>query len=88
MWTFRSEMPELMLSLHSLHSYPISKVKKHFLDCSTKKYLSLNFDLSHESNQCDWLRIWIKSTLWRKNVELSIFKNSGPAGTNLVFTQH
>ncbi len=30
---------------------------------SSRKYLSLSFDLSHQSEQCDWLRIWLKSKL-------------------------
>ncbi len=37
------------------------------LGWSSRKYLSLSFDLSHQSEQCDWLRIWLKSKLRLKN---------------------
>ncbi len=30
---------------------------------SSRKYLSLSFDLSQQSELCDWLRIWLKSKL-------------------------
>ena len=30
---------------------------------SSRKYLSLSFNLSHQSEECDWLRIWLKSKL-------------------------
>ncbi len=37
---------------------------------SSRKYLSLSFDLSHGSEQYDWLRIWLKSKLLETKVFL------------------
>ncbi len=45
----------------------------------SRKYLNLNFDLSHPSGQCDWVRIWLKS------LDLNIFENFG-RGLKIYFT--
>ena len=44
---------------------------------SSRKYWSLVLHLSHQSEQCDWLRIWLKSKL-----RLKYFRELGPSLLN------
>ncbi len=45
---------------HPLESYHVARGARN-RSCNTQKYfLGLSFNLIHQSEQCDWLRIWLK----------------------------